>query len=90
MLEWVAELLFSIIIPQDDALDTKKIDRHIARLNQFDWFKQIYTDESYHRSFFVNRKVRWYLQSSLRVNRMIKKEKAQRRFLAFLDRQVNR
>jgi hypothetical protein len=44
----------------------------------------------YRRLFFVNRHVRDCLQSSLRVNRMIRNKEAQQRFLRFLDKQIKR
>ncbi|MGG3799596.1 hypothetical protein [Metabacillus fastidiosus] len=72
----------------DNSLDTQKIDRNIEMLNNHTWFKDIYEDEKYHRLFFVNRNVRQYLQSTMRVKRMIKKEKSQRVFLVFLSKQL--
>lgn len=73
----------------DNSLDTRKIDRNIEMLKNYTWFKGIYEDETYHRLFFVNRKVRHYLQSTMRVKRIIKKEKSQRVFIAFLNKQLN-
>ncbi|RFU66213.1 hypothetical protein [Bacillus sp. V59.32b] len=70
-----------------ETLDTNKIDKHIQKLNQYDWFKAIYEDEKYNRLFFVNKHVRKYLQSRFRVNNMIKSQKAQRKFLTFLTKQ---
>lgn len=69
-------------------LNTKKIDSNIEKLKQLSWFKSLYQDEKYRPSFFLNRKVRGYLQSSIRVNRMIKSEYAQKRFIALLEKQV--
>lgn len=57
-------------------------------LKNYTWFKNIYDDENYHRMFFVNRKVRWYLQSSIRVKRIMKKKKAQKRLIIFLNKQL--
>lgn len=70
------------------SLNTKKIDRNIARLNQTEWFKEIYGDEKYRRLFFVNRHVRSYLQSSLRVNKMIRSKDAQKRFIILLEKHI--
>ncbi len=86
MLSFIFELIAGLFcsIGYDDTLNTKKIDRNIERLNQHDWFKKIYEDEKYHRLFFVNRKVRHYLQSTIRVNKMIRKIEAQKNYLFFL------
>lgn len=72
-----------------DTLDTKKIDKHIQKLIQYDWFKAIYEDEKYHRLFFVNKHVRKYLQSRIRVNNMIRSKEAQRKFFIFLTKQLD-
>ncbi|MBS8266238.1 hypothetical protein DYI25_17580 [Mesobacillus boroniphilus] len=69
-------------------MNTQKIDRNIARLNQHDWFKKIYDDEKYRRLFFVNRHVRAYLQSSIRVNRMIRNIDSRQELLRLLEKQL--
>jgi len=71
-----------------DTLNTRKIDRNIERLNQHEWFKKIYEDEKYHRLFFVNRKVRSYLQSTIRVNKMVRNIGTQERLVGFLNKQL--
>ncbi|MGG0738177.1 hypothetical protein [Niallia taxi] len=71
----------------DTTLNTKKIDRNIGKLTQFSWFKNLYEDEEYRRLFFVNRKVRNYLQNPIRVHALIKGKQAQKRFHALLDKQ---
>ncbi|CAH0343981.1 hypothetical protein BCI9360_00209 [Bacillus sp. CECT 9360] len=71
-----------------NTLNTEKIDNHIQQLNQYDWFKVIYEDEKYHRLFFVNKHVRKYLQSRIRVNNMIRSKEAQRKFFIFLTKQL--
>jgi hypothetical protein len=71
-------------------LDTRKIDKNIERLKQEVWFKRIYEDERYRRLFFSNKYVRAYLQSNYRVNKMIRYERAQKRFLNVLDYQLKR
>ena len=60
MLSLLFELIAGLFgsVGYSDALNTKKIDQNIERLNQYDWFKQIYEDERYHRLFFVNKHVR--------------------------------
>lgn len=72
----------------DNYLNTRKIDRNIEMLKNHTWFKGIYEDETYHRLFFVNRNVRHYLQSTMRVKRIIKRERSQRVFLVFLNKQL--
>lgn len=70
------------------SLNTKKIDSHIKQLQQYPWFADLYEDGRYRRSFFANKKVRGYLQSSFRVNRLIKDEKAQKSFSLLLEKQA--
>lgn len=72
----------------DNSLDTRKIDRNIVRLKELDWFKTIYDEERYHRLFFINRNIRGYLQSTRRVNKIIRSEQAQIKFMRFLDKQI--
>lgn len=69
-------------------LNTKKIDSHIQQLQQYPWFLALYEDDRYHRSFFANKKVRGYLQSSFRVNRLIKNEQTQKSFARLLEKQA--
>jgi len=45
------------------AVDTEKINNNM--------FNEPYKHEEHHRSFFVNIKVRKYLESSIRVSRLI-------------------
>lgn len=70
------------------SLNSKKIDSHIQQLQQYPWFSALYEDERYRRSFFANKKVRGYLQSSLRVNRLIKNEQTQKSFAHLLEMQA--
>ncbi|MFJ8258379.1 hypothetical protein ACIQ4Z_14035 [Peribacillus asahii] len=82
------EFLASLILNGSNSLDTRKIDRNIEMLKKYSWFKDIYDDERYHRLFFVNRKVRKYLQNTYRVKRIIKKEDFQMKFIKFLNEQL--
>ncbi|RAZ81268.1 nitrite reductase [Planococcus halotolerans] len=70
------------------SLNTKKIDSNIEKLKPFAWFMNLYEDERYRRSFFANKKIRAYLQSSFKVNNLIKDEKAQKRFISLLEKQA--
>jgi hypothetical protein len=89
-------ILFEIIagllggIGQDNSLNTKKIDKHIEELRSYKWFNEIYEDEKYNRLFFVNRRVRKLLQSRYLTRRMINNLKAQNKFKAFLNKQLNK
>jgi len=74
----------------DNSLNTRKIDRNIELLKELQWFNTIYDDEKYHRLFFVNRHVRSYLQSTLRVNKIIRSQKAPKKFMRLLDKQIQR
>lgn len=67
-------------------LNTRKIDKNINTLNEYPWFRNIYEDEKYRRLFFANRHVRAYLQSTIRVKKIIRNEKAQQRFIRFLNK----
>ena len=90
MLSLLFELIAGLFgsVGYSDALNTKKIDQNIERLNQYDWFKKIYEDERYHRLFFVNKHVRRFLQSTIRVRKMIRSKEAQRKLLFLLDKQI--
>jgi hypothetical protein len=92
MLNFLLELVSGMFnsVGYSATLDTKKIDQNIVRLNQHEWFKEIYEDEKYHRMFFANKHIRRYLQSSYRVRKMISHEKDQRKFLLFIHKQLNR
>lgn len=70
------------------SLNTKKIDSHIDQLQQYPWFANLYEDDRYRPSFFANKKVRGYLQSSFRVNRLVKDQKAQKNFSLLLEKQA--
>jgi len=61
MLEVILNFLSNTYVGQP-TLQTRKIDQHIARLRQYDWFHIIYYDEPYRSLFFSNRHVRKYLQ----------------------------
>ncbi|KMY33589.1 hypothetical protein ACZ11_00430 [Lysinibacillus xylanilyticus] len=67
------------------ALDTKKIDNNIKKLRMYPWFNELYEHEEHHRSFFANIKVRKYLESSIRVSRLLNNEREQKRFIRMLE-----
>jgi hypothetical protein len=76
-------------IGQDHSLDTKKIDNHINELRRYQWFNELYEDETYHRLFFVNRRVRKMLQSRIHVRRLINNVHAQNSFRTYLEKQLH-
>jgi hypothetical protein len=86
LLSFIEELVIGI--GYGNGLNTKRIDSNIELLKQEEWFRKIYDNQRYHRLFFANKHVRGYLQSKIRVKRIIKNEVAQRKFLLFLDKQI--
>lgn len=86
LFELIAGLLGGVGYSDDSNI--KKIDRNIERLNEYDWFKKIYKDEKYHRLFFVNKRIRRYLQSTIRVRKIIRRKEAQKKFVLFLDKEI--
>ena len=90
MFSFIFELIAGLFgsIGFGDTLNTKKIDQNIERLNQHDWFKKIYEDEKYHRLFFVNKHIRRYLQSTIRVRKIIRSKEAQRKLLLIIEKQI--
>ena len=90
MFSFIFELIAGLFgdIGYSDTLNTEKIDQNIERLNQHDWFKKIYEDEKYHRLFFVNKRIRGYLQSTIRVRKIIRSKEAQRKLLLLIEQQI--
>lgn len=60
----------------------------MERLRQNDWFEEMYQDDRYRTLFFANRHVRKYLQHNWRVNQLMKKKRAQAKFIDFLHKQL--
>lgn len=88
ILNFLLELIGNIFLPTglSTTLNTRKIDKNIDTLKEHLWFRNIYDVEKYRRLFFVNRHVRAYLQSTLRVKKMISSEKAQQKFIRFINK----
>ncbi|MGD2196927.1 hypothetical protein [Lysinibacillus fusiformis] len=87
MLEFMLAILANAL-NGSTTLHTTKIDGNMERLRQYDWFEEIYQDDRYRRLFFANRHVRKYLQHNRRVNQMMKKKRAQAKFIDFLHKQL--
>ncbi len=67
------------------SLDTNKIDKNIEKLRELKWFNDLYVDERHHKSFFMNAKVRKYLQSNTLVSRLKNNQKEQKKFTQLLE-----
>lgn len=68
------------------SLNTRKIDKNIEELRQLEWFNDLYENERHHKSFFINLKVRKYLESSIRVSRLKSNEREQKKFSQLLEK----
>ena len=66
-------------------LNTQNIEKNIERLKGYSWFNELYENEEHHRSFFVSLKIRKYLESSLRVSKLIRSEKERVKFILMLE-----
>lgn len=88
MINFLFDLLGELLDGSRTDLDTRKIDNNIELLKQQWWFKKIYEDEKYHRLFFTNKHVRGYLQSTIRVKKIIRNSESQKKFLRLLDKQL--
>lgn len=64
MLEVILNFLSNSYVDQP-TLHTRKINQHIARLRQYDWFHTLYYDEQYGSLFFANRQS--YILHSIKV-----------------------
>ncbi|MFJ5564297.1 nitrite reductase [Lysinibacillus xylanilyticus] len=70
----------------DTCLDSRKIERNIKKLRLFSWFNELYEDDRHHSSFFINKHVRKYLESSIRVYLLKSSEKEQMKFIHLLEK----
>ena len=66
-------------------LNTQNIEKNIKRLKGYSWFNELYENEEHLRSFFVSLKIRKYLESSLRVSKLIRSEKERETFILMLE-----
>ncbi len=66
-------------------LNTQNIEKNIGKLKGYSWFNELYENEEHHRSFFVSLKIRKYLESSLRVSKLIRSEKERVKFIVMLE-----
>lgn len=93
-MDFLFELIGSILSLFDclelDNSRKKKLVKNIEKLNNYDWFNELYTNEKYNREFSVNKHIRRYLHSNYRVNNMIKYKKSQLKFIRFLNKQAER
>ena len=73
------------LISSTNNLDTRKIDKNIENLRDLEWFNDLYVSERHYKSFFINLKVRRYLQSNLLVFRLKNNQKEQKKFIQLLE-----
>ena len=73
-----------LISASNSRLNTNKIDKNIEKLRKLKWFNDLYVDERHHKSFFINAKVRKYLQSNILVSRLKNNQKEQQKFIQLL------
>ena len=66
-------------------VNTQNIEKNIEKLKGYPWFNELYENEEHHRSFFVSFKIRKYLESSLRVSKLIRSEKEREKFILMLE-----
>lgn len=74
------------IFSGSSSLDTRKIDRNIERLRELDWFNELHNCERHRISFLINSKIRKYLQSSFRVQRLKTSKREQKKFIETLEK----
>lgn len=74
-----------LISSSNSSLNTNKIDKNIEKLRELKWFNDLYVDERHHKSFFMNAKVRKYLQSNILVSRLKNNRKEQQKFIQLLE-----
>lgn len=68
----------------NSSLNTRKIDKNIKKLRELEWFNNLYESERHHNSFFMNLKVRKYLQSNILVSRLKNNKNEQKKFMQLL------
>ncbi len=86
--DFLSDILSGISFGSSTTLNTKKIDKNIKNLQQYNWFNEIYQDDIYRKLFFANRNVRNYLQNNFRVKKIMKTKQAQKRFIDYLNKQL--
>ena len=83
----ILSLLTSInlISSSSRSLNTRKIDKNIEKLRELEWFNELYEIERHRKSFFINVKVRKYLQSNILVARLKNNKNEQKKFIKLLE-----
>ena len=74
-----------LISSSNRSLNTSKIDKNIKTLRELEWFNNLYENERHHKSFFVNLKVRRYLQSNILVSCLKNNKNEQKKFNQLLE-----
>lgn len=76
-------LLFDVIAdiilfyPRNDM----KLKQHIAKLSEFEWFRNLHEDPKYTSLIWSNRKIKKFILSSINMEALIKSEKKQKEFI---------
>ena len=83
----ILSLLTSInlISSSSRSLNTRKIDKNIEKLRELEWFNELYKIERHRKSFFINMKVRKYLQSNILVARLKNNKNEQKKFIKLVE-----
>lgn len=71
-----------LVSSSNSSLNTRKIDRNIEKLREL---AVLMSYECHHKSFYVNLKVRKYLQSHILVSRLQNSEKSKKKFIHLLE-----
>ncbi|HDX9630185.1 TPA: hypothetical protein ROY30_003904 [Bacillus cereus] len=76
-------LLFDVIMaiitfyPRNDM----KLKHHIAKLSEFEWFRNLHEDTKYTSLIWSNRKIKKFILSSINMEELIKSEEKQKEFV---------
>ncbi|MBH0346867.1 hypothetical protein BK731_10535 [Bacillus thuringiensis serovar muju] len=73
------EVIANVILfyPRNDM----KLNHHIAKLSELEWFRKLHEDTKYTRLIWSNRKVKKFILSSTNMEALIKSEKKQKEFV---------
>ncbi|MDA1635965.1 hypothetical protein PDK11_24480 [Bacillus cereus] len=58
-----------------------KLKHHIAKLSEFEWFRNLHEDTKYTSLIWSNRKIKKFILSSINMEELIKSEEKQKEFV---------
>ncbi|HDX9610940.1 TPA: hypothetical protein ROY01_001971 [Bacillus toyonensis] len=58
-----------------------KLKHHIAKLSEFEWFRNLHEDTKYTSLIWSNRQIKKYILTSANIEALIKSEKKQKEFV---------